>query len=330
VTFTITSTVTLIRFACTAIAGRKIFYPTDSIIEKIGAGLGHIIGGLEPGAFRSTRRIWDGATQRFSDQGTAFNTKNEITALMSGIRVEETKPLASMPFIISSYNKDKSNIQSKFSREAYSGRTSPEQKLAAYREYLIDNYVSQSNFNQTLKDAEAMGVDYIELQDILQGRFTKDDISRFDMGEFKSPRYSKERFKSLIDRLYVENPSQAIRLENEMDEAMLEMDFLKEDMDSIELGKSVDELRNLIDRLLTPFVRRERRMAVGGIATLPQQQAPNVQQQAPNAMQTFGQRFNLGVSKTGEPILPTGLTRTETALLRPSEQAMRLRERGLA
>ena len=70
-------------------------------------------------------------------------------------------------------------------------------------------------------------------------------------------------------------------------------------------------------------------MAIGGIASLPQQQAPNAQQQAPNAMQNFGQRFNLGMSKTGEPILPTGLTRVETALLRPYEQAMRLRERGL-
>ena len=34
---------------------------------------------------------------------------------------------------------------------------------------------------------------------------------------------------------------------------------------------------------------------------------------------------------TGEGnILPTGLTRTETALLSPEEQAMRLRQRGIA
>ena len=72
-------------------------------------------------------------------------------------------------------------------------------------------------------------------------------------------------------------------------------------------------------------------MAVGGIASLPQQQPQQPQQQAnPNAAQNFVQWFNLGLSKTGEPILPTGLTRVETALLRPYEQAMRLRERGLA
>ena len=90
------------------------------------------------------------------------------------------------------------------------------------------------------------------------------------------------------------------------------------------------ELQRYLNELLTPGTREARGMAIGGIASLPQQQAPNAQQQAnPNAAQNFGQRFNLGVSKTGEPILPTGLTRVETALLRPYEQAMRLKERGL-
>ena len=113
-----------------------------------------------------------------------------------------------------------------------------------------------------------------------------------------------------------------MRLEDQFDTVEDVFKEVRRDLRNYDLGSPLGDLVRYLDELLTPGTREARGMAIGGIATLPQQQAPN-------AMQTFGQRFNLGVSKTGEPILPTGLTRTETALLRPSEQAMRLRERGL-
>jgi len=310
--------------------GGYVFYPQDNLDRKIAAGLDHIIGGLTPGAFNSVQRIWEGATGKFTDAGTARDSKTELMALMSGVRVEETKPLASLPFIMSSYSRDKQNIGSNFAKQAYSARTSTENKLAAYKKYISDSYDSQNRMYQLIQDAEAMGLDDFELKKLFKERLTDSETRLLFNGTFRPPTYSKERFKSLIKRLEIEDPEGALRLEDQFETVEDIFKDIRRDLRNYDLGIPMDELNRYLDELLTPGTREARGMALGGITSLPQQQVPNTQQQAPNAMQNFGQRFNLGVSKTGENILPTGLTRTETALLRPSEQAMRLRERGLA
>ena len=99
--------------------GKVIYYPQDGADVIIAKSLNHILGGLSPGAVTSSTRIWDGATGRFSDYGTQKDMSDEVVALLSGVRVEEAKPLSSVPFILTSYGKDKSNIRSKFSRRAY-------------------------------------------------------------------------------------------------------------------------------------------------------------------------------------------------------------------
>jgi hypothetical protein len=102
----------------------------------IANSLKHIFGGLTPGAVTSATRIWDGATGRFTDYGTQRDGLDEVVALMSGVRVEDAKPLSSMPFILTSFNGDKKNMRSKFARNAYSARTGAEQKLGAYVQYI--------------------------------------------------------------------------------------------------------------------------------------------------------------------------------------------------
>jgi len=255
------------------------------------------------------------------------DSKTELMALMSGIRVEETKPLASMPFVLASYGKDNISIRSKFSKQAYSARTSGEEKLAAYKDYITESFDSQNKMYQLVKDAEAMGLDSYDLKKAFKGRLTKSATDNLFRGIFMTPTYSESAFKSQLKRLEDEDPKAAIEIEDQFDEVQSIFKEIRRDLRRYELGTPIGELARYLDELLTPGTREIRGMAVGGIASLPQQQPP--QQANPNAAQNFGQRFNLGMSKTGQPILPTGLTRVETALLRPYEQAMRLRERGL-
>jgi len=318
--------------------GGSVFQETDSLDRKMAASLNHVIGGLTPGAFNSVQRIWEGATGKFTDAGTARDSKTELLALMSGVRVEETKPLSSMPFILSSYSRDKQSIGSSFSRQAYSAATSTEQKLGAYKNYITESFDSQNRMYQLIKDAEAMGLDDYELKKIFKQRLTDSETNLLFRGTFKAPTYSKERIKSLVKRLELEDPEAAIKLEDQFDTVEDIFKDVRRDLRGYELGTPMGELSNYIDELLTPGTREARGMAIGGIASLSQQNTqqtmmqgnPQMAQGNPQMAQNFNQQFNLGVSKTGQPILPTGLTRTETALLRPDEQAMRLRERGLA
>ena len=88
-----------------------------------------MIGQLEPGASRSVRRVYKGITGTFTQFGQQLDANfTELGALLTGVRVEDAKPLNSMPFIITSYGKDKQNIRREFGRNAFRANASGDQK----------------------------------------------------------------------------------------------------------------------------------------------------------------------------------------------------------
>jgi len=283
-------------------SGSKIFYPTDDLQTKIAKGLDHIMGGLEPGAFSQARRVWQGATGTFTDAGTARNTRDELLAMMSGIRVQEVKPLSSMPFILTSYNKDKQAIGSKFAREVFSARTSPEQKISAFKDYLIESFDSQQKMYTTLRDAENLGISKRDVRKILEERLTKSDTRLLMKGQFKTPSYSEERFKTLIKRLEVENPEAALNFEDNIDVLKDIFDDIRKDTYQYDLEESKNSLENLIDEILTPEVPEIRSLPMKAPtrdtsapqATLPSQiTGTPVNQQLVASRQPLGQQYNL-------------------------------------
>jgi len=284
-------------------SGSTVYYEQDSGSVKIAKSIDHILGGLTPGAFTSAQRIWDGATGRFTDYGTARDTKSELAALMSGVRVEEAKPLTSMPFIITSYNRDKQNIRSKFSRDAYSARTSPENKLAAFKTYAVETFKSQQAMYNTLEDAKNLGVSRNKLRDILGDRLTKTETDTLIRGRFKAPTYSKEAFDSLISRLKREDPDAARKLQLQSRTVQDIFDDIQRKLNKVRLDSSVNELDNLIEEILSPEVREVRREALNLVPpTTTTVQAPSlptgitgqpVNQQVLSQGQTLGQQYNL-------------------------------------
>jgi hypothetical protein len=238
--------------------GKKVFYSTDSLSTRISKGLGHLFGSLEPGAVTTARRIYDGATGRFTDAGTIRDSADELTALMSGIRVSEAKPLSSMPFIISSFNRDKQEISGKFSSVAYSPSSSQEEKISSYKDFILESFNAQNRMYQTLKDAQSLGVSDSSLREILNQRMTKSDARNLLNGVFKVPNYSNDRFKALVQRLNEENSLQGAKIESQISNVKDIYKDLQSDLRGYDLGTAPGELENRIDRLLTPSVSRTR------------------------------------------------------------------------
>ena len=240
-------------------SGGTVFSPQDPIGVRINKSLNHIIGGLEPGAFTSARRIWEGATGTFTDAGTSRNTLDEITALMSGVRVQEVKPLASMPFILSSFSKDKQNIGGKFAREVYSAKTTPEEALSSWKTYVMESYDSQTKLYNTIRDAKNLGISNYEIQTLVQDRLkNKNETSRIMRGEFKTPNYSEERFNSLIRRVANEDLSSSIRLQRNVDRLKESFNNTKYGMNYLKLSKSPEEISGRIDKIINPGLDRIR------------------------------------------------------------------------
>ena len=238
--------------------GKQIYFPQDDPSVIIANSLKHVFGGLTPGAVTSATRIWDGATGRFTDYGTQRDGVDEIVALMSGVRVEDAKPLSSMPFILTSFNSDKKNMRSKFARKAYSARTSAEEKLGAYVQYTLENFDSQNKLYLTLKNAETLGVSKTKLRRILEERLTQTESKLLLKGIFKPPSYSENAFKSIEKRLKKEDPFAGIRIGNENDTVMDIYSDLRKDLRKYKLGGSTDSLNDIIDSILSPDVEEVR------------------------------------------------------------------------
>ena len=286
-----------------SINGSRIYFPQDPTSVKISKSLNHIIGGLEPGAFTQARRVWEGATGQFTDAGTARNTVDELTALMSGVRVQEVKPLASMPFILSSYSKDKQNIGNKFASEVYSANITPEQSLSAWKTYVLESYDSQTKLYNTVRDARNLGVGEYEIQTLVMDRLkNKNETERLMRGEFKPPNYSQERFNSLLSRVANEDIGASIRLRRNIDRVTDLFDNTKYGLDYLRLNSSMEDLSDRIDRIFRPSLPGTRRLPTGGQLFTPTDQgsvslpAPDLSQGNVSAVQqqpTLGQQYNI-------------------------------------
>jgi len=239
--------------------GGKVFYPQDDLNTKISKGIEHIAGGLVPGGVRSAQRIWEGATGKFTDAGTIRDMRTEFAAITTGVRIEDAKPLASIPFIVTSYNKDKQNIDKKFADIAYRPSVKPEQRLDAYKNYLIESYDSQNKMYQIIKDASTIGLDETEVKGIVQSRLNnKKETNSLFNGTFKVPTYNEKAFDSMINRLEKENPILATRVESQVSVVKDIYKGLNREFQGFDLGTPKEQFEDLLDRTLTPGVRQIR------------------------------------------------------------------------
>jgi hypothetical protein len=239
--------------------GKYIYYPQDDSLTKLSKSIGHVFSTLEPGAVTSARKIWDGATGRFTDAGTVRDGATEAMALMSGIRVQEAKPMASMPFILSSYSNDRQNIGSKFSSIAYSPTATQEERIHSFRDYFIESYDNQNKMYQTLQSAKKLGIDESELRNTLMQRLkNKTDVNNLMNGIYKTPVYSEDRFKSLINRLNEESPMQASKVETQIENTKDVFRDLRGNFIGTDLSLSRGDFEKQIDKFLTPSVIRSR------------------------------------------------------------------------
>jgi hypothetical protein len=256
--------------------GRTIYYEQDNAMEVIDASLGHLLAQLEPGASRSARRVWKGVTETFTDYGTTYDSATEIVALMSGLRVEEAKPMDSLPFIVTSYAKDLENIQKKFSSNIYSPNVDLNGRIGYMAEYLKDSYDAQSRMYRVIQDMEAMGADIDDIENKIGLRLkNKKRLYALMEGEYRAPNISDARFEGLIEKLYDENPLKATEVEDQFEEALSIFEDLRYDLEAIELGEGVGSFEEFINFTLNPpDVSTQGTVPVSGIAQLPDANLP--------------------------------------------------------
>ena len=187
-----------------------------------------------------------------------------------------------MPFIITSYGKDKQNLRAEFGRNIFRVDATPEQRLAAFKEYVLDSFDAQKVFYQVLEDMETMGVSSRKLEEILENRLrNKSEVEQLIDGEFKIPAFSEKTFEDQIDRLKLEDPIQTAKIASEVRQAIRAMNRLRRRLRRVDLDDNREEIDGKINEILFPTISRFRGdEPTSGITTIQPAELPADQRAA--------------------------------------------------
>ena len=292
--------------------GSRVYSETDSVGDAIIKSFAHILQGVEPGILTTGRKIKKGIQKDITKGGTPVNARDEMLALFSGIRIINVDAPRAYNYKLTDFNKRRRAVT--VSEDFYNLTNLSQRGGVAladeFRQIQDEALKVQQEFYQVIKDAEAMGVPKRELRKINKDRISNKEFRKISRGKFIPAPYSKPRFKKRIkdaekahpdrniDRRWVFPRSELNRVIREYRNKSLEPPKPVEEIEDIDIeeeSRIVEPRKQLMSRLNQP------RMQTPPLPMTPQAAAVN-----PRGMNVVN------------PL--SGLTRTETALLSPSEQ----------
>jgi len=152
--------------------GSRVYSDTDSSGEKISKSFFHIVKGVEPGAVTTTRKLVQGVQADVQRGGQPVNLRDELLALLSGVRIINVDAPRTMQFKVTEYNRNKRSVTATekfFSLQDFRQR-GPEALGEEFRQIQDENLKVNRDFYQILQDAQTMGVPKFELKKILRQR----------------------------------------------------------------------------------------------------------------------------------------------------------------
>ena len=291
--------------------GSKVYVDTDSAGDKVAKSFVHILKGVEPGAVTTGRKILQGAQEDVSRGGVPANLRDEILALLSGVRVINIDVPRTMEYKITDYNKKKRSVTATekfFSLQDFRQR-GPEVMGEEFRDIQEENLRVNKDFYQVLQDAQTMGVSAKDLKKIMRKRGLSARNANFLLkgknipytgydGRMKkrvkdAKKLAKDRGETINKEYFYPK-----RLFREILREYKKRSLIPEEQQPGIINRGLDAVRDLFSQ--AP-VQTDIQQADIKTPPLPSTPQPVVQ--------------------TAQNINPTtGLTRTQTALLSPEEQ----------
>jgi hypothetical protein len=207
-------------------------------------------------------------------------------------------------------------------------------RVQGYADWVLDTYKSQNNLYRIKQDALTMEVDEDKVDEALYKRL-KTLSEPFIDGTLKAPSISEARQESLIETMQKtaevkwkkDVPDEALE---KLDEVIRISEEIKDAVDGFELGQSTEELKKLIDEIisdnrqeLVPEFRSLRKSSSA-------EPIPGIPNTGPGI--TISPPVSQEVVSLNNPlagmIQGTGLTATENAYLSNEEKAIKMRQRG--
>ena len=290
--------------------GSRVYSPTDSVGDKITKSFIHVIKGVEPGASTTGRKIAKGINQDLTKGGVPVNLRDELLALLSGIRIINVDAPRAYNYKLTEYNKNKRSVtvSEKFYSPENAQSRGGDVLVKEFRKIQDEGMMVQRQFYQVLQDAIAMGVSKRELRKLNKGRLSNREFNTLFRGKYTPIKYSKLRMRKRLKDIEAAFPDQEI-----------DRDFAFPVRD---LNAVIREYRN---KSLKPVETTEREIEDQRSEVTPRPEPTRVSQvQTPPLPSTPAPIVSR--TQTANVVNPlSGLTQTETALLSPEEQLIRQR-----
>jgi hypothetical protein len=181
--------------------GVRIYSQSDDVGDKVQKSFMHLLNAVEPGLVSTGQKFIKGATGDLTKGGQPVNLRDEITALLSGVRIINIDVLKSMEYKTGEFNRLMRAIddtEKLYSPEGYNSR-GPEVILQEYNQMQLEGYKVQQNFHKMIVDAKTIGVPTFDIRRKLkdQGVGSK-MINNLMNGVFTPINYSDARFKKKV------------------------------------------------------------------------------------------------------------------------------------
>ena len=181
--------------------GTKIYSPSDSLSDKFDKSFAHLFKGVEPGVITTARKIYGGGTDNLTKGGFPIELRDELLALFSGIRIINIDVPKSLGYKIAETNRllrATDDTEKFYSSKDYMTR-GPEVILEEYNQIQEEAFRIQKDAFQYIKDARLIGVSDRTIREVLKNQNVPTKTIRNLMNGYFTPvNYSESRFEKKI------------------------------------------------------------------------------------------------------------------------------------
>jgi len=297
-------------------AGGFVYSRTDSPGDIWMKSFVHVLEGVEPGVSTTGRKIASALEGELKTGGQAYSLRDEALALFSGIRIIDVDVPTSLDYRITDYNRDKLSVTKAEPFYGLKNATDrgPDVLAAEYNQINEEYFKVQQDFHYLIQDAFKSGLSRQDVIRILRKRkLGKREIGALLRGKFIPFRYSADLMNKRYLKAKKANP-----------DAIKSFFFPRSELNKVYRswrGKSLkykeDEggsiLDTIKDAIISPAGAAEPIIDTSNMQTTRIETPPLPK--TPEPIRQTG-----GLASIKNPI--TGLTRTQSALLSPSEQVI--------
>ena len=315
--------------------GKKVYSETDEPLEKYYKSIVHILSGIEPGAWTTGEKIYQGFKGELMPSGQKYDLSDELTALFSGIRIIPVNVPKSMNYKINAFQRRKRAVDD--AEDFYkptgilSGRTGP-QILKEFKEIQEESFKVQQQMYFDIQNALKAGVKRDTIMNLLDERLSSTEVDFLMAGEFRPFKYNEKQFENRITAFREAHPDKRFEIKDEdifpkwgLDDIMYNLEYKRldepwyKDQILLDMEKSAVDTEEKIKMAKLPKVFEKFLTAKKPVIeyNIPADTTPVSQE----VVQTATSNVNISPD--------TGLTRVEDALLSQEEKAIRLRNRGV-